>query len=86
MGRCISSVELNKTLSLSECNDGWWLYDRTRGMNLSMRAKTAQDAFVETITYYQRRLTEVQAQYNDLRTKVDRFVESVHECPNDEEG
>lgn len=32
---------LTKTLTLSECSDGFWLYDETRGMNLSMRARTS---------------------------------------------
>lgn len=39
MGKHINSTKLTETLTLSECSDGFWLYDKTRGMNLSMRAK-----------------------------------------------
>lgn len=75
MGKCVKSTKLSDTLSLSECTDGFWLYDETRGMNLSMRAKTATDAFVEALTYYQRRLKEVeQAHHSLLQTRVDEFI------------
>lgn len=74
MGRHISSTKLTETLTLSECTDGFWLYDETRGMNLSMRAKTPQDAFVECITYYQRRLAKVEGEHRELSAKVDAFV------------
>lgn len=75
----ISSIDLTPTLSLSEYpqtsgHRGFWLYDSTRGMNLSMRAKTPQDAFVEALTYYQERLKEVEQNYKELSEKVDAFV------------
>lgn len=74
MGKHISSTHLTETLTISECTDGFWLYDKTRGMNLSMRAKTSQDAFVECITYYQNRLTKVESEHRELAVKVDAFV------------
>ena len=75
MGRKpISSTKLSDTLGLAECHDGFWLYDYTQGMNLSMRAKTAQDAFVEALTYYQKRLQKVEAEHTSLQAKVDAFV------------
>lgn len=74
MGKHINSTKLTETLTLSECSDGFWLYDKTRGMNLSMRAKTAQDAFVECISYYQKRLAEVESEHRELTAKVDAFV------------
>ncbi len=74
MGKHINSTKLTETLTLSECSDGFWLYDKTRGMNLSMRAKTPQDAFVECISYYQRRLNEVESEHRELAAKVDAFV------------
>lgn len=74
MGKHINSTKLSETLTLSECSDGFWLYDETRGMNLSMRAKTPQDAFVECITYYQRRLTKVESEHRELSHKVEAFV------------
>lgn len=74
MSKTIKSTKLTATLTLSECNDGFWLWDETRGMNLSMRAKTPQDAFLECITYYQRRLAKVEGEHRELSAKVDAFV------------
>lgn len=79
MGKTINHVQLTETLGLTECQDGFWLYDKTRGMNLSMRAKTPQDAFVEALGYYQRRLAEVEAKHHELETKVNAFVEQFIE-------
>lgn len=64
----------NETITLSECPDGFWLYDYTRGMNLAMRAKTVQDAFVEALLYYQKRLKHVENELKELKTLVDNFV------------
>jgi hypothetical protein len=66
--------KLSETLTLSNCTNGFWLYDETRGMNLAMKAKSSTDAFVEALTYYQRRLTEVEAAHKSLTAKVDAFV------------
>jgi len=76
MAKTISHVDLTDTLSLTECTDGFWLYDETRGMNLSMKAKTSQDAFVEAITYYQGRLAEVETSHKALTKKVKGFVDA----------
>jgi len=77
MSKTINRIELTETLALTECNDGFWLYDKTRGMNLAMRAKTPQEAFTKALTYYQNRLTKVEQQYNNLNVKVESFVDSV---------
>lgn len=77
MGKVISSTKLSDTLTITECTDGFWLYDTTRGMNLSMRAKTETDAFVEAITYYQNRLEVVQRDYSELLKHVNGFVQKV---------
>ena len=74
MSKVISSKVLNKTLTLTECTDGFWLYDFTRSKNLSMRAKTEEAAYVEALEYYQRRLQEVENSYASLKAKVDHFV------------
>lgn len=72
--------ELSETLTLCEYQSpkngsfGFWLYDTTRGMNLSMRAKTSNDAFVEALTYYQDRLEAVESAHYILQTKLDAFV------------
>lgn len=76
----ISSRKLSETLTVSECHrdsnhpHGFWLYDETRGMNLSMGAKTVEDALVEALGYYQKRLQEVERQHKELTDKVDNFV------------
>jgi hypothetical protein len=85
MSKIISSKALTDTLTLSECSDGFWLWDDTRKMNLSMKARTAQDAFVATIGYYQKRLTEVEARYTALNNSVDKFVAQHCEGHNDED-
>jgi hypothetical protein len=74
-----SFIKLSETLGLSKYPDisghkGYWLYDSTRGMNLSMRAKTERDAFVEALTYYQKRLSAVEQDYKDVKEKVEKFV------------
>lgn len=74
MGKTINHTKLSETLALSECTDGFWLWDETRGMNLAMKAKTATAAFVEALGYYQHRLAEVEKEYTGLRKKVDAFL------------
>lgn len=70
-----ASEKLSATLTLThEDKTGFWLYDKTRGMNLSMRAKSSTDAFVEALTYYQKRLMTVEQQHKELSAKVDAFV------------
>lgn len=62
------------TFTISEHKDGWWLYDKTRGMNLAMKAKSKDEAFTEAIKYYQKRLTQIESEYKVLAEKVDNFV------------
>lgn len=72
----IAHFELTDTLALSQCHDGWWLYDRTYygGMNLAIRAKTEREAFVEALTKYQERLAKLDKAHEELSAKVDAFV------------
>lgn len=74
MSKYISHTQLSDTLSLTEYKDGFWLHDKTLGFNLSMRAKTPTDAFVEALTYYQERLAKVERAHGGLRASVDAFV------------
>jgi hypothetical protein len=74
MGQKHKLIHRTETLSLSKGRDGYWLYDKTRGMNLGMREETEADAYTETIHYYQKRLTEVESQLKELRTIVENFV------------
>jgi hypothetical protein len=75
--------KLSETLTLCEYeagrDKGFWLYDKTRGMNLAMRSKTDTDAFVSALAYYQNRLTKVETSYRELKTNVDEFVERFAE-------
>lgn len=77
MSKTIKLEQLTETISIAECNDGFWLYDSTRGMNLSMRARTRNVAFIEALEYYQERLTKVESNYQEMKGKVDKFVSSL---------
>lgn len=79
MAKFIRRVFKNDTLSLVECNDGFWLYDTVVGMNISMRAKTEQDACIEALMYYQKRLQRVNADYKELNNKVQIFVSQFNQ-------
>ncbi|CBY99654.1 Phi92_gp225 [Escherichia phage phi92] len=83
MSKVINHKELSPTLSMSECTDGFWLYDDTRGMNLAMREKTEEAAYIKALEYYQRRLQEVESNYKSLKSKVDHFVGQVVEEEED---
>ncbi|HHJ1043789.1 TPA: hypothetical protein ACQFIS_003691 [Escherichia coli] len=85
MSKVISYTALSKTLSISQCTDGYWLFDETRGMNLAMRAKTAEAAYLEALEYYQERLTEVEEDYKSLKAKVDHFVGQFIEEDDDKQ-
>ena len=74
MSKTIKHEKLTDTLELTECDDGFWLYDKTRGMNLSMRAKSEREAFIEVVEYYQEMLTAHENSLNSLRSKVEGFV------------
>jgi hypothetical protein len=70
----IRRIFKNDTLSLVECKDGYWLYDYVLGMNISMRAKTEQDAFIESLLYYQQKLEKTKLELQDINTKVYHFI------------
>lgn len=83
MGRkAIRTIKLTDTLSISECNDGYWLYDKTQGWNIASRAKTEQDAYVEALTFYQKRCAEISQKKKKLYDNVNNFIESLSD--NDE--
>ena len=81
----ISTRSLTDTLEMSECHPTsdhkgkYWLYDKTRSMNLAMGAETEEEAFVKTITYYQKRLSDLERCYSSLKGRVDSFVSSFSE-------
>lgn len=79
MGKTIAVTQLSEKLHLAECTDGFWLYDETRGMNLAMKAKTDVAALVDALKYYQVRLSSVESDYKQLKSKVDQFVSQFEE-------
>lgn len=83
MAKVIRKVFKIDTLSLHECTDGYYLYDYVIGMNISMRAKTEQDAYIEALLYYQRKLKETQTLYKEIKYKVENFV---RQFDTDEDG
>jgi len=72
--KAIRTIKLTETLALSECKDGFWLYDKVVGVNLGMRCDTEEQAFVEALTYYQERLTLAEEKLKSLSEKVEIFV------------
>ena len=72
--KAIRTIKLTDTLALSECKNGWWLYDKVVGMNLWIRCESPEAAFVEALTYYQKRLTQVEGNLKSLSEKVEIFV------------
>lgn len=74
------TTRLSETFLLTEYRNpkrgdyGFWLYDELRRMNLAMGAKTERDAFVEALTYYQRRLDGAQTALTSLQERVDTFL------------
>ena len=70
-----------ETLQLNTHKNDFWLYDKVLGMNLSMRAKTEREAYVEALEYYQRKLAETEDKLRCLTKKVSSFVQLMHdEC------
>jgi hypothetical protein len=74
MGKAIRNVFKINTLSLVECSDGYYLYDTVVSMNISMRAKTEQDAFIEALLWYQKSLSTAKLEYKILDDKVGSFI------------
>jgi hypothetical protein len=43
-----------------------------------MKAKSPQEAWMDAIAYYQRRLQAVEKEHKELKTAVDTFVATVY--------
>jgi hypothetical protein len=78
--KAIRQIKYTDTLVLSECSDGFFLYDYSRGMNVVMRAKDETASLIEALIYYQARTNEVE---NKL-TKLTTLVENVKSLLDDE--
>ena len=75
MSNVSNKIKLSDSLFLAECKDGFWLYDSNMGFNIAMRASSAQEAFTEALTFYQKRLGETSSHLQQLQYKVQGFVE-----------
>ena len=82
--KLISQKTLSDTLTISHLVDGHWLHDDVAGMNLAIKAKTEEAAFVEAITYYQSRTARLDTELNELRAKVTSFLEQFKDTDEDE--
>lgn len=87
----IQHTNLNNNLSLSECHpdsecrtNNWWLYDKRAGMNLAMRAKSRDDAFVQTIEYWANRSARYERDYCELKQRLDLFINQFAKESEDE--
>lgn len=89
MRPAIQSERLNTHLTLSECHpdsecrtNNWWLYDNRAygtGMNISMRARTRDEALVEAIEFWAKRAIAAEQAHAALRSTVDGFVSQFAE-------
>ena len=89
----INTTHLNEYLGLSECHPdsecrtvNWWLYDARAygGMNVAMRAKTRDEAFVAAIEFWAERALEAERKYAQIKGRVDAFVDQFTDDPGDD--
>lgn len=59
--------------------EGYWLWDKTRKMNLSMRAETERDAYTEALRYYSRRLKYMEEALQKYRKCVSDIIGAFDE-------
>lgn len=91
----IHSAKLNQHLTLSECHpdsecrtNSWWLYDDRAygsGMNIGMRAKTRDEAFVKAIEFWAKRALETEKAYSQIKGQVDTFVNQFVEHEDEDD-
>lgn len=82
--KLISQKKLSDTLTISHLVDGYWLHDTVAGINLAIKAKTEEAAFIEAITYYQRRTARLDTELTELQAKVTSFLEQFKDTDEDE--
>lgn len=74
MGKTIRNVFKTETLTLTECRDGYYLWDKVAGFNITIQAKSEQQALIEGIECYQRYYSKLQKEHKELSNKVDSFL------------
>ena len=89
----ISSVRLNQHLTLSECHpdlecrvNSWWLYDDRAygtGMNIGMRTKTRDEAFLEAIEFWAERARKTENALASLQAQVKGFFDYLPQRDED---
>ena len=70
MRKAIRTERINDKTHMSECHDGYWLYDENRGMNLSIRAESEKAALIEALEYYQGKVIYLEAENKHLRNSI----------------
>ena len=68
-------MKYGENISVVEKKDGFWLYDETQGMNLSMCAKSKDEAFVEALRYYQGRVANLEAGLKTSNFKMQQILD-----------
>lgn len=68
-----------------EIPEGFWLYDKDAGCNLTMGAPSEIEALVEAVQYWKKRAMKSEKVHNELRTYVDQFVQLVSPLEEDTE-
>ena len=74
MGKAIRNVFKTDTLTLTECTDGYYLWDKVAGFNIAIHAKSEQQALIDGLDYYQRYHSKLQKDYKELDNKVQNFL------------
>ena len=69
--------KLNDNLTLSIMSSGYWIFDKRKGINVAMRAKTERDAFLEALEYYSRYLIDSQKKFKEVTQAVDTFLNKL---------
>ena len=78
MSKAIKPREyINAKTHITECTDGFWLYDGYRGMNLAMRADSEKAALVKALEYYQNRLANVETINKHLNMHIEDFIKNL---------
>ena len=91
----ISNTRLNQHLTLSECHpdsecptNSWWLYDDRAygsGINIGMREKTRDEAFVKAIEFWAKRAMTAEKAYSQIKGQVDAFVKQFVKIEDEED-
>ena len=74
MGKVIRNVFKTDALTLTECTDGYYLWDKVAGFNISIHAKTEQQALIDGLEYYQRYHSKLKKESKELNDKVESFL------------